>query len=61
MFVLDLAAHETTRVAAVMAAAEDFDPLVALEQEREAIALLHSGLDAEQTATLALLREWGLG
>lgn len=54
---LDLSAHEQTRLAAVLDATLDFDPAAALAGETEALRRLYSGLDPAQEAVLAMLRE----
>lgn len=51
LHVLDLTAHEQTRVAAVLEAIGDvFNPVEILEGEHEARALLYNNLDTEQLA-----------
>lgn len=56
----DLAAHEQTRLAAVLAATPDLDPGVVLAAETAARRMLYSGLDAEQQATYQLLVDAGV-
>lgn len=58
--VFDLTAHEQLRMAAVLAATPDFDPVEALAGEAEAHRLLYSGLDARQRATYRMLVEAGV-
>ncbi|MPZ65551.1 MAG: hypothetical protein GEU83_08545 [Pseudonocardiaceae bacterium] len=50
--VVDLTGHEhTSRRAAVLAAADDYDPAAALDAEQQqATAMLYSGLDEQQQA-----------
>lgn len=55
--VFDLDAHERQRIACVL----DAGVVPDFEGELAARALLYSGLDEEQQATLAMLREHGLG
>jgi hypothetical protein len=59
-YVLDLAAHEQHRLAAVVAAAPDLDPCRVLADEAEAHRMLCSGLDAEQQETYRMLVEAGV-
>lgn len=59
-FNLDLTAHEQHRLAAVLAATPDWDPAGVLADEMRAHEMLYSGLDAEQRAVLAQLREAGV-
>jgi hypothetical protein len=58
--VLDLAAHEQRRLAAVFAATTDLDPGTVLAAEAEAHRMLYSGLDAEQQAMRRMLVEAGV-
>jgi hypothetical protein len=60
LHLLDLAAHEQRRLAAVFAATPDLDPGRVLADEAEAHRLLYSGLDAEQRATYRMLVEAGV-
>ena len=60
VFVLDLTAHEQTRLAAVVAAMPDLDPGAVLAAETEAHRLLYSGLDAQQRATYRMLVDAGV-
>jgi hypothetical protein len=60
-FVLDLGPHEQTRLAAVLNACDGlYDPLELLAGEQAATRLLYSQLDAEQSATLAMLQATGV-
>lgn len=59
-FAIDLAAHEQTRLAAVVAAMPDLDPGAVLAAETEAHRLLYSGLDDEQQATYRMLVDAGV-
>lgn len=54
-FEWDLFGHETTRLAAVLAATPDFDPVRALDDEREAHRMLYSNLDSEQRRVYRML------
>lgn len=55
-FDVDLAAHEGTRLAAVLAAmGPHWDPVNIYTGETEAQRMLYSGLDADQQATYDLL------
>lgn len=55
-FTIDLTFEEVRRRAEVVTAlGPDWDPVVALQGEDEAYALLYSGLDAEQQRTYDLL------
>jgi hypothetical protein len=56
----DLAGHEQRRLAAVLAASPDFDPVAALASEAEAHRVLYAGLDAEQQAMYRLLTDIGV-
>lgn len=58
--VLDMAAHEQTRFASVLAASTDLDPGAVLAGEAEAHRMLYSGLDAEQQAVHRMLVEAGV-
>ncbi len=50
-YVFDLTAHETTRLAAVLAACADtYDPVEILAGEQEALRLLYTDLSPEQEA-----------
>jgi len=61
MHVFDLAAHEQTRVAAVLEALDDsVDPGAILEGERDAYTMLYSGLDAKQLAVYEQLVRAGV-
>ncbi len=59
-FVLDLAAHEGTRVAAVLAATPDWEPATMLAAEAEAHRMLYSGLSPEQQAVYDMLLDQGV-
>ena len=51
LHIFDLTTHEQTRLVAVLnCLGDDFDPLAVLEGEREAHAMLYSGLDTKQLA-----------
>lgn len=58
--VLDLAAHEQYRLAAVLAATPDLDPAAVLAGEAAAHRMLYADLDAEQRATLRELVDAGV-
>lgn len=58
--VLDMAAHEQTRLAAVLVASTDLDPGAVLAGEAVAHRMLYSGLDAEQQAVHRMLVEAGV-
>ena len=61
LHVLDLTAHEATRLAAVLDACDGlYDPGEVLAGEQAAHALLYSNLDADQQATLDMLRAAGV-
>lgn len=60
-FVLDLGAHELTRLAAVVQAAPDLDYARLEAEEAEAERLLHSNLDEHQLAVLAQLKAGEFG
>lgn len=60
LFVFDLTAHETRRLAAVLDAMPDWDPAAVLAGEAEAHAMLYSGLDAHQLAVYDMLRAQGV-
>lgn len=59
-FVVDLTAHEQTRLAAVLAATPGWDPVAVLADETRAHQMLYSNLDAHQQAVLAQLRAAGV-
>lgn len=59
-FFVDLAAHEGTRLAAVLAATPSWDPGAVLADEARAFELLYSNLDAGQRAVLAELQSAGV-
>ena len=56
----DLAAHEQTRLAAVLAASPDLEPGVVLAAEAEAHRLLYSDLDAAQQRVYRMLVDAGV-
>nr|WP_239028574.1 DUF6400 family protein [Pseudonocardia acidicola] len=59
-YAFDMAAHENTRLAAVLAATPDWDPGAALAAETQARRMLYSGLDAEQQEIYRMLVEAGV-
>ena len=55
-FIIDLTAHEGTRLAAVLnALGPDWDPIEVFTGEAEARRMLYANLDADQQATRGLL------
>jgi Family of unknown function (DUF6400) len=58
-YVFDLTVNEQRRLAAVLDATPDFDPVTVFAAEAEAYRMLYSGLDAEQQAAYQLLVDAG--
>lgn len=59
-FFFDLTEHEGTRLAAVLAATPNWDPVAVLADETRAHELLYSNLDDGQRAVLAELQAAGV-